>query len=90
MEKEKLTEELTEKISGGADLESDLKKIHDFIESNTMSVKCAKCGKEFGYIIDEGPLRIKATAYWERQRRRRTCPSCGYVNSEKELGLRKK
>ena len=91
MEKEQLNEELTEEVAGGAKgdttVESQIKEILEKIEASKINVKCAKCGKEFGYIIDEGPLEIKATAYWERQRRRRTCPHCGYVNSSKELGI---
>lgn len=87
MEKEKLAEELTKEVAGGAGVEPKKEIPHGSFKSSEINVKCAKCGKEFGYIIDEGPLEIKATAYWERQRRRRTCPSCGYVNSEKELGI---
>ena len=91
MEKEKLNEELTEEVAGGAKvdttLESQLKEIRESIEASKINVKCAKCGKEFGYITDKGPVEMIATAYWERQRRRRTCPHCGYVNSEKELGI---
>ena len=87
MEKEKLGEELTEKISGGVGVESNKKIPHGPFESYEINVKCAKCGKEFGYVINEGPVRMKATAYLERKRRKRTCPSCGYVNSAKELGI---
>ena len=87
MEKEKLSEELTEEISGGTGAEPKKEKLHGSFKSSEINVKCAKCGKEFGYVIDEGPLEMIATAYWERQRRRRTCPSCGHVNSSKELGI---
>ena len=59
-----------------------------------MSVKCAKCGKEFKYYKDEPnslSMRLDGPhGFWAWDAEKRTCPSCGYVNSEKELGLRKK
>lgn len=86
MEKE-LDEELTGKISGGAGVKPKYSNLHGYFDVPKIRVKCAKCEKKFGYVIDEGPVEMIATAYWERQRRRRTCPHCGYVNSEKELGF---
>ena len=86
MEKEKLAEELTEEISGGTGAEPKKQMPHVSFKSSKINVKCAKCGKEFGYVIDEEPLEMIATAYWEREIQRLICPSCRYVNSEKELG----
>lgn len=88
MEKEQLNEELTEEVAGGVDAKSYNKKdVQSIFKPVKIDVKCAKCERKFGYVIDEGPLEIIAAAYWKRQRRRRTCPHCGYVNSEKELGI---
>ncbi len=89
MEKEQLAEELTEKISGGAGVEPKKQMPHGSFKSSEINVKCAKCGKEFKYYKDDPytPMAITAVGYWEREIKRRTCPSCGYVNSEKELGI---
>ena len=93
MEKEKLNEELTEEVAGGAKgdttLESQIKELREKIEANKISVKCGKCGKEFKYYkYDNIPgMSISAVGHWKEQRRMRTCPSCGYINSNKELGI---
>ena len=89
MKKEKLTEELTEEVAGGAGTKDKYKYLHDYFESMKINVKCAKCGKEFKYYKD-GPMGMLATELFKHEIEKRTCPSCGYVNSEKELGLRKK
>ena len=91
MEKEQLSEELTEEVAGGTDIKSQLKEIRESIESRKANVKCAKCGKEFGYFkYEPGSISMKLSGphgFWAWDAKRRTCPSCGYVNSEKELGI---
>lgn len=88
MEKEQLNEELTEEVAGGAEVNNKYKNFHDYIKSLTVNVKCAKCGKEFDYtkfpIVGMG---ISAVGAWRVEAQKRTCPSCGYVNSSKELGI---
>ena len=90
MEKEKLNEKLTEEVAGGAKgdttLESQIKELRESIEANKISVRCAKCGKEFKYYKD-GPMGMLATELFKRDIQKRTCPHCGYVNSSKELGI---
>ena len=86
MEKEKLTKELTEKVSGGTDIQSRFKGVLESIESRKINVKCAKCGKEFKYFED-GPMSMIATELFKRDIQKLTCPKCGYVNSKKELGI---
>ena len=86
MEKEQLNEELTEEVSGGAEVNNKYKNFHDYIKSMTINVKCAKCGKEFEYY-KEGPMGMLATELFKHEIKKRTCPSCGYVNSSKELGI---
>ena len=92
MEKEQLNEELTEEVAGGAKgdttVESQIKEILEKIEASKINVKCAKCGKEFNYT--KSPLigmGISAVGYWKMEAQKRTCPSCGYINSNKELGI---
>lgn len=93
MEKEKLNEKLTEEVAGGAKgdttLESQIKELREKVEANKISVKCAKCGKEFKYYKygNTPDMSISAIGYWREQRRKHTCPSCGYINSNKELGI---
>lgn len=86
MEKEQLSEELTEEVAGGTDIQSQLKEIRESIKSRKVNVKCAKCGKEFKYFKD-GHMAMIAKGLFKRDIRKRTCPNCGYVNSSKELGL---
>ena len=88
MEKEKLTKELTEKVSGGKDIQSQFKGIRESIESRRINVKCAKCGKEFKYF-DDGlmAMGIEGAELFKLDIKKRTCPKCGHVNSEKELGI---
>lgn len=92
MEKEKLTEELTEKISGGVKVESKSERPHGSFKSGDIEVKCAKCGGKFNYFREKNPYTLNMEldgphGYWEMQRKRRICPHCGYGNSEKELGI---
>ena len=95
MEKEKLNEELTEEVAGGAKgdttLESQIKELREKVEANKISVKCAKCGKEFKYYkYEPGSISMKLSGphgFWAWDAKRRTCPNCGCVNSEKELGI---
>ena len=86
MEKEKLTEELTEKISGGVKVESKSERPHGPFESYEIEVKCAKCGKEFKYYKD-GRRILPSEALRKKLLKKRTCPGCGYVNSTEELGI---
>lgn len=88
MEKEQLNEELTEEVAGGAEVKNKYKNFHDYIKSLKINVKCAKCGKEFNYT--KSPLigmGISAVGHWKMEAQKRTCPSCGYINSAKELGI---
>ena len=89
MEKEKLNEELTKEVAGGAGMEPKKEIPHVFFKSSKINVKCAKCGKEFKYYKDDPytPMAIIAVEYWKMEAQKRTCPSCGYVNSSKELGI---
>ena len=82
MEKEKLSEELTGEVAGGA------KAKNEGSWRKEKTVKCAKCGKEFKYYSDSfGLMMIISKEFFERKAEKRTCPHCGYVNSRKEIGI---
>lgn len=78
--------EWTEKIPGGVVAEHKCKISHDFFKSYEVDVKCAKCGKEFKYFKD-GRRILPSEALQKKLLKKRTCPSCGYVNTMEELGI---
>lgn len=84
MEKEKLGEELTEKISGGT-----LSKIREHIDNSPakIGIMCAKCGEKFfaaayGDLIHYSDLSEirRMNIAWRTERC--ICPKCGYANPE--------
>lgn len=85
MEKGKLNEDLTEKISGG--LYPKYKDAFNNIGSFKIGVKCAKCGRPFRFFMEEVPEGVESDTYWDSKNLSRVCPVCGYTNSGKELGL---
>lgn len=77
-------EGLTEEVAGGVKLEPENEVRYTISKKD---VNCARCKRRFKYFENNGPMRITEKSYIRRQIRRCTCPHCGYINTEKELGV---
>ena len=83
MKIEKLTDEMTEKITGGTKqkVKTVTRKLIEVPE-----VECEGCSEYFRTVITyDRPLYMNLKEYLELQRRRRTCPKCGYVNIQYQV-----
>lgn len=80
---EKLTDEMTEKIVGGS--KGKVKTVtRKLIE--VPKVECIGCSKYFRIVITyDRPLYMGLKEYLNLQKKRRTCPHCGYVNIQYEI-----
>ena len=75
---EKLTEEMTEKISGGSKrkVQTITRKLIEVKE-----VECMSCAKSFKIVITyDRPVPATYKEYAAMQNERRTCPHCNFVN----------
>lgn len=80
---EKLTDEMTEKIVGGSKekVKTVTRKLIEVPE-----VECIGCSKYFRTVITyDRPLYMGLKEYLNLQKKRRTCPHCGYVNIQYEI-----
>ncbi len=80
MEIEKLTEEMTEKIVGGSKQKVKIitRKLIERPE-----VECVVCGETFRLTITYNrPRHMSTLDFLIIQQMHRTCPHCGFVNSQ--------
>lgn len=80
---EKLTDEMTEKITGGSKrkVKTVTRKLIEVPE-----VECINCSKYFRTVITyDRPIYMDSKEYLELQKKRRTCPHCGYVNIQYQI-----
>lgn len=83
MKMEKLTEEMAEKIVGGS--KRKVKTVTRKLIEMPL-VQCIRCGDDFKILVTYNrPLRMTFEEYFRKQDIRRTCPHCGFVNSQYEV-----